>query len=109
MEKVNFPDVTMNTNRQKVNPKVNKNTTADCNGSFGYFGPKPQVNVPATVEDMGVKEFSPLNGSGVFNLSSDQGSNSFGCSADFGWDHYATTPEITSFSPRVMMAASWLT
>ncbi|KAJ0515074.1 putative transcription factor AP2-EREBP family [Helianthus annuus] len=94
--KVNFPDVPVNLNRQKVNVKLNKKTTADCNGSFGYFEPKPQVNVPATVEDMGVKQFSPLNGSGVFNLSSDQGSNSFGCSAEFGWDHCATTPEITS-------------
>ncbi|MFS8002985.1 hypothetical protein Hanom_Chr13g01208541 [Helianthus anomalus] len=44
---------------------------------------------------MGVKQFSPLNGSGVFNISSD-GGDSFGCSADFGWDHCATTPEITS-------------
>ncbi|MFS7960371.1 hypothetical protein Hanom_Chr08g00702431 [Helianthus anomalus] len=42
-----------------------------------------------------VKQFSLLNGSGVFNISSD-GGDSFGCSADFGWDHCATTPEITS-------------
>ncbi|MFS7954471.1 putative transcription factor AP2-EREBP family [Helianthus anomalus] len=100
MEKVNFPVVPMNTNHQMVNPKVNKKTTADCNGSFGYFETKPQVNVPATVEDMGVKQFSPLNGYGVFHLSYVHGSNSFGCSADFGWDHCARTPEIMSFSLR---------
>ncbi|MFS7938750.1 putative transcription factor AP2-EREBP family [Helianthus anomalus] len=59
--KVNSPDVPVNLNRQKVNLKLNKKTTADCNGSFGYFEPKPQVNVPTTVEDMGVKQFSPLS------------------------------------------------
>jgi len=94
--KVNFPDVPVNANCQKVNPKVNKKASADWNGSLGYFEPKPRVDVPATVEDMGVKPFSPLDRSAVFHLSSDQGSNSFGCS-DFGWgDHCATTPEITS-------------
>jgi EREBP-like factor len=94
--KVNFPDVPINPNRHKVNPKVNKKTTTDCNSSLGYFEPKPQVELPATVEDMGVNPFSPFDGSAVFHLHSDQGSNSFGCS-DFGWgDHYATTPEITS-------------
>ncbi|KAI7728346.1 hypothetical protein M8C21_001824, partial [Ambrosia artemisiifolia] len=94
--KVNFPEVPMNANRHKVNPKLNKKTTADCNGSFGYFEPKPQVDVTATVEDMGVKPFSPLDGSAYLHLNSDQGSNSFGCS-DFGLgDHCAMTPEITS-------------
>ncbi|XP_008784363.2 ethylene-responsive transcription factor 1-like [Phoenix dactylifera] len=36
----------------------------------------------------------PAEGPGM-NLYSDQGSNSFGCS-DFGWEHEAKTPEITS-------------
>lgn len=37
---------------------------------------------------------APAEGHGM-NLYSDQGSNSFGCS-DFGWEHEAKTPEITS-------------
>ncbi|KAI3775157.1 hypothetical protein L1987_49726 [Smallanthus sonchifolius] len=94
--KVNFPDEPMNPNRHKVNPKLNKKINNDCNGSLGYFEPKPQVDLPATVVDMGVKPFSPLDSPAVLHLSSDQGSNSFGCS-DFGWgDHCSTTPEITS-------------
>ncbi|XP_076885759.1 ethylene-responsive transcription factor RAP2-2-like [Bidens hawaiensis] len=95
--KVNFPDeVPVNPARSKVNPKGNKRTASDCNGSLGFYEPKPQVNLPATADSMMVKPFSPLDGSGALHFNSDQGSNSFGCS-DFGWgDHCSTTPEITS-------------
>ncbi|KAK1416940.1 hypothetical protein QVD17_26059 [Tagetes erecta] len=94
--KVNFPDESMNLNRQKVNPKLTKKASNDGNGSLGYFEPKLQVELPATVVDTGVKPFSSLDGPAGFHFSSDQGSNSFGCS-DFGWgDHCSTTPEITS-------------
>ncbi|KAD6794739.1 hypothetical protein R6Q59_021352 [Mikania micrantha] len=93
--KVNFPDEPVNPIRHRVNPKLNKKTNNDCNDSLGYFEPKPQVDIAAPVVDMGVKPFSPLGGSAVIH-SSDQGSNSFGCS-DFGWgDHCSMTPEITS-------------
>lgn len=94
--KVNFPDEPVNLNRHKVSPKLTKKTNNDCNESLGYFEPKPQVEFTATVVDTMVKPFSPLDGPAGFHFSSDQGSNSFGCS-DFGWgDHCSTTPEITS-------------
>ncbi|XVF86975.1 hypothetical protein PTKIN_Ptkin18bG0083500 [Pterospermum kingtungense] len=122
--KVNFPDETprttpkraARTNSQKplsrsnlntVQPNVNNNFNylnqpeQDYFDTMGFIEEKPPMDqfayvdpVPASV-DVGLKPFAQPENTPLY-FSSDQGSNSFGCS-DFGWgEQGAKTPEISS-------------
>ncbi|XP_059641220.1 ethylene-responsive transcription factor RAP2-12 [Cornus florida] len=120
--KVNFPDEappsapkrTIKAKTQKTIPKeslqsdqltlnlnfnfTNNTDYYDTLGSVEVKPPTKQYGFADTYTgagEVGLDSFGPSDGSTLY-FSSDQGSNSFGCS-DFGWgEHNAKTPEISS-------------
>lgn len=79
----------------------------DYYDSFGAIDEKPQMkplgyaDTYPIADENGPKPLTPTDGTNVY-FSSDQGSNSFGCS-DFGWgENCAITPEISSVLSTVL-------
>ncbi|KAL9267178.1 Ethylene-responsive transcription factor 1-like protein [Drosera capensis] len=90
------------------NPDVPMNYVSEYYDDFGFMEEKPlakqiECTDPLPIPgEVGLESFTPSTGGPLLQFTSDQGSNSFGCS-DFGWGEYgARTPEISSLLSDVM-------